>query len=135
MGECRRLGEQTKADRRLREQHGKMLASVKGLKQQVEAEIAGRARLEADLASLQAKVGGKWLDADVHMNIDSLEGKTSPGRPSTLLAVERKDPDDPIVWTSRRLCGQKFSGIGFCEGRRQHLGSSQLECWADGRCR
>lgn len=54
---ARRLGSQTKADRRLREQHCKMLASQKALRAQVEEELAGRKRLEADLASLQAKVG------------------------------------------------------------------------------
>ena len=57
VAESRRLQEQTKADRRMREQHGKMLATVRGLKAQIEAELGGRKRLEADLAQLQSKVG------------------------------------------------------------------------------
>jgi hypothetical protein len=54
--EKRRLQEQHRSDRRMREQHAAMLQSVHALKQQVEAELTVRRRLEADLAELRAKV-------------------------------------------------------------------------------
>lgn len=56
MADKRRLTEQHKGDRRVREQHNAMLASVRGLKEQVETELAVRKQLEAQLAELKAKV-------------------------------------------------------------------------------
>lgn len=55
--EKRRLREQHRNDRRVREQHASMLQSVQGLKHQVEAEVAVRRQLEADMSELKAKVG------------------------------------------------------------------------------
>ncbi len=56
VAERRRLHEQAKADRRVREQHSKMLTSMKQLRAQVDAELSSRKALQADLEMLQAKV-------------------------------------------------------------------------------
>jgi hypothetical protein len=68
----RRLQEQHRNDRRMREQHAAMLQSVHGLKHQVEAELTVRRQLEADLAELKAKVRS-YQHCQSHADVNSVQ--------------------------------------------------------------